>query len=252
MKSTDRLKRNAVNGRNYSYLSSGFVLFVVLMVIVPGFTSCSASKNREVLTERMASEDERISELKADIRNVEKDAEKTIEAVKDKGTFWRLLGLKYMDYRMWGEALNAFEHAVDVYPENASLLYNRGLTSGQMALSADTPEQRASYFNRAELSYRRAISVDSRFTAPFYALSVLLVFELDRPLEAMPLLEDYLRIERSDINGRFLLARVYLEAGMRSEALRLYEEIMDISSDKTEKAEAEDLYRRVAGGEDGS
>ncbi|MCK5737449.1 MAG: tetratricopeptide repeat protein, partial [Spirochaetaceae bacterium] len=202
----------------------------------------------ESLAVRMVQDDERISELKADIRGVEKQVEKTIEAVRDKGTYWRLLGIKYMDYKMWDDALDAFDQAVEIYPENASLLYNRALSASQMALSVDTPELRSSYISRAEKGYVRAISVNPRFTPSLYALSVLLVFELDRPLEAAPLLEDYLKIERSNINGRFLLARVYLEAGRKSEALNLYDEIIEIARDKTDVLKAEELYNRVAGG----
>ena len=228
-------------------------VFSVLIILL--LSSCSASKNRESLALRMAENegeaenDERIAELKSSIRGVEKQVEKTIESVKDEGTYWRLLALKYMDYKMWGEALNAYNEAVSIYPENAALLYNRAICAGQMGLSADTPELKASYFSKAESGYRRALEVDPRYSPPYYALSVLLVFELDRPLEAAPLLQDYLKIERSNINGRFLLARVYLEAGMKSEALDLYEEIMNLARDKTDKLKAEELYNRVAGGE---
>ena len=74
------------------------------------------------------------------------------------------------------------------------------------------------------------------------------MFELERPFEAVPLLEDFLKIERSDINGRFLLARVYLEAGMTIEALNLYDEIIKIARDQTDVLKAEELYRRAAGG----
>jgi len=234
------------------------VLSVTVIFSLVFLGSCGDAKNRSSLAQRMAENegqadnDERIAELKSEIRAVEKQVEKTIESVKDKGTYWRLLGLKYMDYRMWGEALSAFDEAVAVYPENAVLLYNRALSAGQMALSADTEDDKAFYFSRAEKGYRRAIEVDPRYTPPLYALSILLVFELDRPLEAAPLLQDYLKIERSDINGRFLLARVYLEAGMKSDALDLYDEIMKLAKDKTDILKAQELYNRVAGGGNGS
>jgi len=230
------------------------ILFFVLIGTLILLSSCGDSQNRQSLAVRMAENegqadnDKRIAELKADIRSVDKQVEKTIETVRDKGTYWRLLGLKYMDYKMWGESLEAFDEAVAIYPENAALLHNRALAAGQLALSADNPESESSYFSRAEAGYKRAIEVDPRYSPSLYALSVLLVFELNRPLDAAPLLQDYLRIERSDINGRFLLARVYLEAGMKSEALNLYEEIIDIARDKGDVLKAEEFYKRVAGG----
>lgn len=237
---------------------SGRLMTLAVLCLLPFIISCGKLQNRHDLAVRMAAEenraddDERITELKADIRGVEKQVEKTLKAVRDKGTYWRLLGMKYMDYRMWGEAMAAFDEAVAIYPEHAPLLYNRALTAGQMALSSDTPEMRMSYLARSENGYRRALTVDPRYTPTMYALAALLVFELDRPLEAGPLLEDFLKIERSDVNARFLLARVYMKAGMIGEALNLYDEIIRLARDQSDVIKAEDLYNRVAGGEYGS
>ncbi|MCK5250139.1 MAG: hypothetical protein KAJ98_09270, partial [Spirochaetaceae bacterium] len=105
---------------------------------------------------------------------------------------------------------------------------------------------------RSENGYRRALTLDPRYTPAMYALAALLVFELDRSPEAGPLLEDFLKIERSDVNARFLLARVYLEAGMTGDALDLYDEIIRLAKDQTDVIKAEDLYNRVSGGDYGS
>lgn len=233
---------------------SGRFIFLFLISVLLLLSSCGDSRNRDGLARRLAAEegngedDQRISELKADIRVVEKQVEKTLEAVRDEGTYWRLLGLKYMDYKMWDKALEALDQAISIYPEHVILLYNRALSAGQMALSVDTPELRMNYLARSERGYRRAIALDPKYSPPMYALAVLLVFELNRPNEAAPLLEDFLSIERSDINGRFLLARVYLEEGRASDALTLYDEIIGIAKDRTDVSKAEDLYNRVAGG----
>lgn len=213
--------------------------------------SCELTQARNELANRMAVEEgqadnrERISELKSDIKRVDKQVEKTIESVRDKGTYWRLLGLKYMDYGMWGEAVSALNEAVNIYPEHAFLLYNRALSIGQLSLSANTQEQKMAYLLRAEQGYRRAISIDSRFTPAMYALAILLVFELDNPLEARGLLEDYLEIERSGIKARFLLARVYTELGDDNETLRLYEEIRELAKNEDDIEKANELHRQV-------
>ena len=217
--------------------------------------SCKLSQTRNELAKRMAAEEhqgdnkERISELKSDIRGVEKQIEETIESVRDKGTYWRLLGLKYMDYKMWGEAVSALNEAIHIYPEHAFLLYNRALSFGQLSLSADTQEQRIAYLSRAEQGHRRALSIDPRFTPAMYALAILLVFELENPLEARDILENYLELERSDINARFLLARVHIELGENGEALRLYEEIRDIAKNEEDISKANELHRLVERGE---
>jgi len=201
--------------------------------------------------ENQALDKRRISELKSEIRRVEREVEKTIESVRDKGVYWRLLGLKYMDYKMWGEAVSAFDEAISVYPEYAFLLYNRALSIAQLSLSADTEEQKRAYLLRAEQGYRRAISIDPRHTPAMYALAILLVFELESPLEAQGLLEDYLKIERSDIKARFLLARVYAELGDKGGALRLYGEIGDIAGNEDDISRANELRRLVESGEYG-
>lgn len=217
--------------------------------------SCKLIQTRNELANRMGAEEgqagnrERISELKSDIRRAESQVEKTIESVREKGTYWRLLGLKYMDYGMWGEAAAAFDEVVKIYPEHAFPLYNRALSLGQLSLSADTQEQRMAYLLRAEQGYRRAISIDPRFTPAMYALAVLLVFEFDNMLEARNLLENYLEIERSDINARFLLAQVHIEFGDDKEALSLYGEIREIAKNEDDINKADELYRLVERGD---
>jgi tetratricopeptide (TPR) repeat protein len=236
---------------------SALVFLAVFISFLP-LTSCGVNRNRNDLAGRMAAvegraeDDSRIKELEKEIRAVDKQVEDTIESVRKKGTYWRLLGLKYMDYKMWGEASSAFQESIAITPDHALLHYNSGLCYGQLALSASGSGEREELFKRSESSYRRALEIDPRSTPAMYALAVLLVFELNRPLEAAPLLEKFLDIERGDVNGRFLLARVYLEAGRPSDALDLYDEINRIAKNPADKRKAEDLFQQVAGGEYGS
>ncbi len=189
-----------------------FILCISFLAVFLG--SCAKAETVNSLAERMAeedgqaSDDERIRELKGKIRSIDQHAEKLISQVRDKGTFYRLLGLKYMDYSMWGEALEAFDEAAAIYPDHAALQYNRALCAAQYALSMIRTEDKIKYFGMAESGYRRAIAIDDRYTSALYGLAVLLVFELNRPLEAADYLDRYLAIERSAIPARFLRARV--------------------------------------------
>ena len=242
--------------RSFGRLMLAAVPILSMLAVLP--SSCGNAKNRRDLAVRMAAEegaaagDERIAELKGKIASVDAQVEKTLEGVRDKATYWRLLGLKYMDYQMWGEALKAFDEAAQITPEYAVLLYNRGLCAGQMALSADVPGARSAYIDRAEANYRRAVAVDPRYTPALYGLAVLLVFERNNPAEAVDLLDDFLAIERSDVSARFLLARCYVQLGRSEDALILYGEIIKLTEDDTEKSKAEDLYRRVSEGNYGT
>lgn len=229
-------------------------------------TSCRDTQNRKELARRMAEQEQgssdavdmppvnskRIAELKTRIRRTEKAVEQTLRSVKDRGTYWRLLALKYMDYQMWAEALKAFDEALLIYPDFANLHYNRALCASQLALSLPEPEERYALFLQSESGYRRALAANPRHAASMYALSVLLVFELERSAEARPLLENYLDIERSSMEARFLLARVYLEEGLRPEALKLYEDIERMAPKGEEREKARQLYTQVAGGAYGS
>lgn len=234
------------------------LLFLAVFISILTLSSCEVNRNRNDLANRMASvegraeDNSRINELKKEIRAVDKQVEDTIESVRKKGTYWKLLGLKYMDYKMWGEASKAFQESIAITPDHAILHYNSGLCYGQLALSVSGTGEREELFKRSESSYRRALAIDPRSTPSMYALAVLLVFEMNRPMEAVPLLEKFLEIQRGDVNGRFLLARIYLEAGRPSEALELYDEIISTAKNPADVRKAEDLFQQVTGGDYGS
>jgi len=239
--------------RNSFSMAALFALFFSLTFLL----SCENIRNRNDLATRMAVEegrgedDKRVAELKREIREVDKEVASTIEAVRYKGTYWRLLGLKYMDYRMWKEAATAFQEAIAINPDFAVLHYNSGLCYAQMALSLTDRGEKFTYNQRSEAEHRRALALDSRYTPAMYALANLLIFEMDRPLETEPILLNYLKIERSQVKARFLLARVLLEAGRRDEALDVYDEITRIATSEADANQAKELSQRVSGGEYG-
>ena len=235
------------------------VELIILLILFSFFSvSCSGYKTRKELAQRLAEQENtaensaRIKELQSQIKSVEKQVETTIEAVRKKGTYWRLLALKYMDYKMWGEALNAFDQAILVYSENAVLQYNRGLCAAQMGRASIDNYEKEKYFQMAEAGYQNAIKYDSKYTSPMYALAVLYDFEFSEPVKALPYILDYTDIERSDINGKFLLARIYLETGQPDNALKIYEDIIKKAKNKTDIQKAKDFYSRVSGGDYGN
>jgi len=233
--------------------------FIILLILFSFFSlSCSGYKTRKELAQRLAEQEnsaensERIKELKSQIKSVEKQVESTIEAVRKKGTYWRLLALKYMDYQMWGEAVKAFDQAILVYPENAVLQYNRGLCAAQMGSASIDNYEKEKFFQMAETGYKNALKYDPKYTPPMYALAVLYDFEYSEPAKALPYILDYTAVERSDINGKFLLARIYLETGQPDNALKVYEEIIKKAKNKTDIQKAKDFYSRVSGGDYGN
>ncbi len=183
-------------------------------------------------------DDERIGELKADIRRVDKEIEETIEKVRDRGTYYKLLGLKYMDYDMWSEGVEAFSGALNVYPDNSRLHYYRAVCLGQSGVGESNRNLRQELLERAEFDYLRAAELDPIYTSPLWGLAILYVFELDRAREAEPVLDRLMDIEPSNEKAILLRAELYKAAGDKMRALELYHRLQVDGKDKEIKQEA--------------
>lgn len=197
-------------------------------------------------------DDEEIQELKDGIAAYRKEAERTIKASQDLGTYYRLLASEYMVREMYGQALESLEKAVEYYPAKTVLFYYAGICAGQMSKAALAPEKAQEYRDRAERSYKRALSLDPEHEGSLYGLSILYLFEMDRPFDARPLLERLLKKRASHFEAMLLLARVYWVEGKRDEAAALYERIINESGDEELKRKASDnldtLMERAYGG----
>jgi tetratricopeptide (TPR) repeat protein len=146
---------------------------------------------------------------------------------------------------MYGAAYDALKQAIGIHPENAILFYYSAVCAARMSKAEVLAEDRASWLERSESLYRRAIALDPNYAEALYGLSVLYVFELDRPLEAEPLLERLLTVESKEIDGRFLLARVYYSLGKLERAIEVYREIESLSDVKQKRQEAQELREQV-------
>ncbi|MBN2051257.1 MAG: tetratricopeptide repeat protein, partial [Spirochaetales bacterium] len=104
---------------------------------------------------------------------------------------------------------------------------------------------RNTYLEKAEFYYRRAIELKNNYVDALFGLSVLYVFEMNKPGEAKPLLEEALLYSGTDIQVMFLLARVYAELGDVDAAVALYEKIAETTEEDSQRREAEDNKRRL-------
>lgn len=154
------------------------------------------------------------------------------------GIYWKILSVRLMDRKLYGEALETLKEAIRLMPEDPTLHYLFGLSSSIVAKSTYGPEK-ASLFAQAEAAHLRAIELDRKYARPLYALGVLYVFELDRPEAAIPHLTRYLELESRDVDAMFVLARAYYMVGDLKEAVSLYDTIISLTRDPSKKAEAE-------------
>lgn len=188
---------------------------------------------------------ESIEGLKEAIARYEGRIEEQTKTAAQAGIYWKLLATRYIDRKMYGEALDALKRAVEYFPEDSTLYYMTGLSASVMAKSAldfsrtGSTAERNRLFALAESSHKRAIALDPKNTRSLYALGVLYVFELDRAADAIPYLERYLLLESKDVDAMFILARAFYVTGKRDDAVNLYDRIIATTKDKNKKAEAE-------------
>lgn len=226
----------------------------LLSITVIFLASCSQGRD-PYLQDLLASEpqgeelaDEEIAELRASIRELESELDRRLEISGNLGHFYRVLGKEFMDRRMFGPAMEAIDEALFYEPQNRILFYYMGVSAGQMAAAALDSAERTRLLERAEAAYLRAIEIDPGYVDARYGLSVLYVFEMERPRDAVVHLERGLEAQPNNVDLLFLRARVAVVEGRISEAVDLYDRIAEVSSDPEVVAAARENQRSLLGG----
>jgi len=225
-----------------------FVIAAVSFLLYSLVQSDNKKKNKE-LAKRIAElspkggPPETIEGLRQAITLYEDQIERNVREGAQTGTYWKILAIRLADKGMHNDALKAFERAI-YYNSEDPVIYNlTGVSAGIVAKSTvgftnSAEKERAHYYQLSENSYKRALELDSTYTKPMYGLAVLYVFELNRPAEAIPLLDRYLSINTSDYNAMFVLARAHAVTGNYRSAIEIYEKIISKSKNKKMQAEA--------------
>jgi tetratricopeptide (TPR) repeat protein len=196
---------------------------------------------------------ETIEGLRQAIALYEDQIERNVREGAQTGAYWKILSFRLSDKGLHNEALNALERAVYYNPEDPALYNLTGASAGIVAksvvgFSASAEKDREHYYKLSENSYKRALELDVTYAKPMYGLSVLYVFELNRPAEAIPYLERYMSMNISDVQAMFVLARAYAVTGSYSQAIEMYERIITRSKNKGIQAEASnniDIVQRL-------
>jgi len=227
---------------------TGICIFLVVAGLVFLVVQGEGKKNRE-LARRIAELSPRgglpdsIEGLRKAIALYEDQIEKNVREGAQTGVYWKILAIRLADRDMHYDALVAFEKAIYFNAADPVLFNLTGVSAGIVAkniigFSANADREREQYFKLAENSYLRAIELDSTYAKPFYGLGVLYVFELDRPQEAIPYLEQFVKLQPSDISAMFVLARAYATTGSYEEAIDLYDRIISRTKDQKIRDEA--------------
>jgi len=228
------------------------VLSAVLLTI--NLCGCGVSNKTVIRYQKMEEKvgnPTSIDELKAAIEKYQQRVADIQIANQQIGIWYKILGTRYLDNKMYGEALKSFQQALQYYPDNQNLYYYVGVCAGYMSHAAmdftgsGVYEVRSNYLKLAEDAYSRAIQIDGRYVRALYGLSVLYVFELDESQKAIPLLEKIMTIETKDFNAMFVLARAYYENYEFEKATAMYDKIIASTKAADIIAAAEENKRQV-------
>lgn len=191
-------------------------------------------------------DDKTIEELKKSIDKYQAEVDRKVKAAENLGVYWKMLAIRYMNGGMYGEALKALQDAIAVYPENPLLFFYQGTCAARLgkAQTADAGKQ-AELYGTAEKAYRRAVALDPVLVHALYALSILYVFELDRPAEAESLLKKAVEVEKRNWDCWMLLARVYYQTRRPEQAIDIYDDVMGSGAPESLRKDAEANRKRI-------
>ena len=223
---------------------------VFSMLVSSMFISCGGVSNKTIIRHQKMEEGvdspTTIEELKDAIKKYQERVADIQLAQSQVGIWYKILGTRYLDNKMYGEALKCFEEALKYYPDNQNLYYYVGVCAGYMSHAAldfnasGTNEVKYNYLKLAEEAYLRAIAIEDRYVRALYGLGVLYVFELDEPDKAIPHLEKALSIDTKNLDTMFVLARAYYSNYEFDKAVQIYDKIIETTkSDDTRKTAEE-------------
>ncbi|GHV85704.1 hypothetical protein AGMMS50230_13120 [Spirochaetia bacterium] len=233
-------------------MAKSVTIFIILALGITGIFVYKKIAARNSLAAQIAALSPRgappqsIEDLRTAIDLYEKKIELQVKDAAQVGIYWKILGSRLMDSDkngrkpLYGEALGALENAVRYYPEDETIHYLIGVSAGNLAKSEYfSPAEAAEHYRIAEAAYLRAIDLHSRYGKALYGLSVLYVYALNRPADAVPYMETYMDINKNDTDGMFILAAAYYMTENFQASADLYDRISSVSKNKDVRAQAE-------------
>lgn len=210
-----------------------------LIMLVMLLASCN---NREFL-KRMQENEEgvhsptTVAELESAISKYERRVEDIMLAQNRIAIWYKMLGTRYVDSKMYVKALAAYTKALEYYPDNHNLYYETGLCASKIAknfatLATEAEHDATYYYALAVKAYMSALQLQPDYTKAAYALSVLYVYELNESGKAISLLLPVIEREPKNYEALFVLAAAYYLNQDYDNAIRTYNTIVQNAKDK--------------------
>ena len=234
-----------------NFLSAAVLLSASLM-----FMSCGVSNKSVIRQQKMEEGVENptsIEELRAAIAKYQERVADIQLAQSQIGIWYKILGTRYLDNKMYGEALGAFQKALEYYPDNQNLYYWVGVCAGYMSHTAldfsgtgsSGTVRKYNYLKLAEQAYLRALEIEDRSARAMYGLAIVYVFELGEPEKAVPYLEKLLTIETRNTDAMCVLANAYYSTFEFDKSVEIYDKIISTTKSDGIKSTAEELKKKV-------
>lgn len=223
-------------------------LFVISIFALFSFISCGVSNKTIMRYQKMeegVSNPSTIEEYKSAIEKYQERVADIQLANQQIGIWYKILGTKYVENKMYGEALKCFQSALEFYPDNQNLYYWVGVCAGYMSHQAldfgatGNTTIRYNYLKLAEEAYLMAIKIEDKYVRALYGLGVLYVFELEEPEKAIPHLEKLLNIDTKNHDAMFVLASAYYLTYDFDKAIEMYDKIIATTKSSDVKSQAE-------------
>lgn len=160
------------------------------------------------------------------------------------GIWYKMLAVRYLDAKMYGEALKNFQNAIQFYPANQNLYYYVGVCAGYMANASldynatGSSSEKWNYYKLSESAYLQAIEYEPKYGRALYGLGVLYVYEMNECAKAIPYLERLLSFDTKNIDAMFVLARAYYVEANYDGAVELYDKIASLTKNEQKKQDA--------------
>jgi tetratricopeptide (TPR) repeat protein len=233
-------------------MAGSIAALVIIAVLITGVFVYKKVAARNSLAKQIADLSPRgappqgIDDLRKAIELYEKKIDEHVRDAVQTGVYWKILGSRLVDKKLYGEALEALEHAAGYNPEDETVHYLIGLCAGALAKSEYfAPDQADRHFEICEKAYLRAISIVPRYSKALYGLVILYAFELNRPEDAEKYLVQYLDINKSDTDAMFVLARARFMTENYQGAVEMYDKIISLTKNADTKAAAEANKQQV-------
>ena len=193
---------------------------------------------------------ETIDGLRRAIALYEAQIERNVQEGAQTGSYWKILAIRLADRGMHRDAIDAFERAIHFNAEDPALFFLVGesasvVASATLDFSPAATAERERFFRLAESAYLRAIQLDPNYARPLLGLGILYTFDLNRPHDAIPLLDRYLRLLPNNIEGMFVLARAFFMTNNFNDAIELYLRIISRSRDQRVREEAQNNIETI-------